>query len=229
MPRRRLTLTTEAAYHVMSRSNNRDWFYLPLHDCWEIFCHYLHETTSRYEIEVYAFTLMSNHFHCILRTRQKNVGEVMRHLLTGVSKTVQVRAKRINHVFGSRYKWTLLWNPTSFAYVYKYVLRNPIRAGICNTAQTYPFNSLRLIQPFVPTAYRIDREGSKIPRSRERMLDWLNLPVDCRLESVITRALKRESFAFSKKNEKQREIRSLKAAYGIPEEDDRYFGGPQGD
>jgi hypothetical protein len=32
-----------------------------------------------------------------------------------------------------------------------------------------------------------------------------------------------------KKNEKQREIRSLQAAYGISEEDDRYFGGPQGD
>ena len=110
MPRRPLIETEQFPYHVTSRSNNKEWFYLPLKECWEIFCNQLVETSSKYNVNIYAFTLMSNHFHLILSTPQANLGEVMRHFLTGVSKAIQFKAKRINHIFGSRYKWSLLQN-----------------------------------------------------------------------------------------------------------------------
>jgi len=157
---------------------------------------------------------MSNHFHLILETPHANLGDVMRTLLTGISKEIQRQSGRINHVFGDRYRWSILRTASSAAYVYKYVLRNPVRAGIVNNLENYRFTSW----PFesakcLPIADGVGPLWNQVPKPLSRRLAWLNQPTEKELEIEITQALKRTYFNFSKDNAKQRAIRDLMDKY----------------
>ncbi|MFM8269499.1 MAG: transposase [Pseudomonadota bacterium] len=212
MPRRPLFLTNNFPYHVTSRSNNKEWFYIPIHEVWEIFNEGLLKIVTAYEVHIFAFVLMSNHFHLILETPRENIGDVMRDLLTFVSKRIQKSAQRINHVFGTRYKWTLLDSPYANAYVLKYVLRNPVRAGMIKRIEDYSFSSAHL-NSRLPIVSGVGPLWSLIPKERGEWLRWLNVNTDAVLEKQIHLGLRRFQFEFSKDNKQQKAIRELEANY----------------
>ncbi|NBX67894.1 MAG: hypothetical protein EBR01_02895 [Proteobacteria bacterium] len=212
MPRRPLFLTDRYPYHVTSRSNNKEWFYIPLEETWSIFSKSISKITTDYHVRCFAFVLMSNHFHMILETPQSDLGDVMRHFMTAVSKNIQRSARRINHVFGGRYKWSLLDSPYATAYVLKYVLRNPVRAGLVERVQDHPYSSATP-NCTLPIVSGIGPLWSMVPKSTEHLIDWLNSPVRANLERQIGLGLRRPKFEFSKDNNQQKLIRELTAIY----------------
>lgn len=217
MPRRDLYITNRFPYHVTARSNNKEWFYLPLPICWDIFCEKLSDHSAKYGTMVHAFVLMQNHFHMILTTPTLDLGLSMRHLMTEVSKAIQKRSKRINHVFGNRYKWSVLDTSYGIGYVYKYVMRNPARAGICSHVEQYDFSSLteRRKKMFPPITESIEPIWRYVPKDRGERLAWLNKPAPKELEKLITKGLRRQEFAFSKGNEVRKALLELEALYGV--------------
>lgn len=212
MPRRPLLLTNKFPYHVTSRSNNKEWFYIPISDAWHVFHEGLEKIVSDYQVHIYAFVLMSNHFHLILETPQSNLGHVMRDLLTFVSKKIQRSALRINHVFGGRYKWSLLDSAYATAYVLKYVLRNPVRADMVGRVEDYPYSSANQSST-LPLVSGIGPLWAMTPTARAVCLEWLNSPAAVSLERQISLGLKRSKFEFSKDNVQQKSVRELTAIY----------------
>lgn len=92
---------------------------------------------------VHAFVLMSNHYHLIVSTHEEHdLGIVMCDFQKSVSKAVNRISERTNHVFGGAYKGSLITNPVHYANVLKYVLRNPVAAGICSRSLNYPYSTL---------------------------------------------------------------------------------------
>jgi putative transposase len=230
MPRRPLILSDQFPYHVTSRSNNKEWFLLPLEEAWPIFARFLREVNEKYLAHIYAFVLMSNHFHLILSTPQNNLGDVMRDFLTGVSKQIQQRTGRINHVFGARYKWTLLDSAYSVGYVTKYVFRNPVRAGICRDCGDYEYSSLNLKNSrLLPLVSGVGALWQSVPHERSRLLTWLNEESPKEAEKQIALGLRRARFQFSKDNTNQAAVRLLEESYGIDLKRDRYLSSLKGD
>src|SRR5438445_10766026 len=156
----------------MARANNKELFYLPIQDCWKIFSSYLNLAQEKFEFKVYLFVLMNNHYHMIGNCSPKhNLGEVMAWFQKSVSKDINTKAFRTNHVFGGAYKATLIQHPFHFASAYKYVARNPVHAGIVESVQTYPFSSLnaRSIR-----AAKEDEWFADISKNSEERSKWLN-------------------------------------------------------
>jgi REP element-mobilizing transposase RayT len=184
-------------FHVTARSNNKDWFSIPIESCWRIFQQHLVEFSNRYHVEIHSFVLMSNHFHLLVTTPDKNLGQAMRYLMTEVSRDIARAAGRINHVFGGRYKWSWLVTEQSIAYVYKYIFRNPVRAGITARVELYPFSSLNMTSNSaggIPICERLDWDF--MPKDFTTRLNWLNSP-SVKEELLIKQALRRAKFTFS--------------------------------
>src|SRR4051812_4949790 len=99
MPRPILFRTDCFAYHVTVRSNNKEWFYIPIRQCWQILTETLAVTAARTGAEPYLLVLMSNHFHLLLSTPRKNLDYTMQYFLSIATRAIQARAGRINHVF----------------------------------------------------------------------------------------------------------------------------------
>ena len=78
----------------------------------------------------YAWALIPNHFHLLLRTGKVPVSTVMRRLLTGYAVSFNRRYKRSGHLFQNRYKSILCQEDTYLMELVRYIHLNPLRAGI---------------------------------------------------------------------------------------------------
>jgi len=212
MARKPLIRSSTHPYHVFNRSNNKDSFYLPPEKIWPIFSHYLVEASTRYRSIIWAFVQMSNHFHLLVSTPRENLDAMMRYFQTEVCREIQRQSGRINHIFGTRYKWSLLADPSAVGYVYKYICRNPVRAGMCESVQDYEYSSLN--QPF-PTADGIGPLWTYVPKSFPKRLEWLNQPTPKEQEQLIRKALRRSRYKFTTNNTHQKLLRQLQHSYGV--------------
>ena len=214
MPRARLFRTSSLSYHITARSNNREWFYIPIEDSWSVFCRSLNEAAYRYGVNLHGFVLMSNHFHLLLTTPNKNLDEFMRYFLSNATRRIQRKADRINHVFGARYRATVIDSAWGLAYVYKYIYRNPVRAGISERVQDYQWSSFQKYENLI-LSEGIDIYWSNIPKDPIAKLKWLNHPTPIENEVLIGRALRRAKFKFTTDSNFQARLRGLEKSYGV--------------
>ncbi|PIR60235.1 MAG: hypothetical protein COU68_02870 [Candidatus Pacebacteria bacterium CG10_big_fil_rev_8_21_14_0_10_45_6] len=142
MPRKKLVRTNLCPYHVTARSNNQEWFAIPINQVWQIFKHELKMIQEKEEIIIYQFVLMSNHYHLLLSTPKSNLDIVMNRLQRRLAVQVNALAGRTNHVFGGPYKWSLVKDQHYLSAVIRYIFQNPVRAGISRTCQDYPLSSI---------------------------------------------------------------------------------------
>lgn len=78
----------------------------------------------------YAWALMSNHAHFLLRTGKTGISRVMRKVLTGYAVTFNRRHRRHGHLFQNRYKSILCEEETYLLELVRYIHLNPLRAGL---------------------------------------------------------------------------------------------------
>jgi putative transposase len=77
---------------------------------------------------IYAWALMTNHAHILLRSGQKGVSTFMRRFLTGYAITYNKRHSRGGHLFQNRYKSIICEEDAYFKELVRYIHLNPLRA-----------------------------------------------------------------------------------------------------
>lgn len=87
------------------------------------------ETTT----SVYAWALMTNHAHFLLRSGPEGISKFMRRFLTGYAISYNQRHRRHGHLFQNRYKSIICDENSYFAELVRYIHLNPLRAGAVET------------------------------------------------------------------------------------------------
>lgn len=132
----------EACYHVMSRGNegrpifNDDADYLRF---LEIFA----ETVTRFGWIVYSWVLMTNHFHLEICTPEANLSRGMHWLNGRYAQWFNRRYKRRGHLFQDRFKSVLVEGESYLLELARYIVRNPVRAGMVKRVDEYRWSSYR--------------------------------------------------------------------------------------
>ena len=85
MPRHPRVHAQGLLYHVMARGNDGRKVFLKDSDC-EAFLDGLAVVRKRYLFYLYAYVLMSNHFHLLLEVQQASTARVLQSLLTGYTR-----------------------------------------------------------------------------------------------------------------------------------------------
>lgn len=143
MARKPLIRTSQHPYHVTTRSNNKEWFYIPVDDVWG-HVQVLRKTgVERFGVKIDAFVLMSNHYHMCLWTPQENIDSFMKFFNQSLGRKIARQAGRVNRVFGARYKWSLIQDDRYYWNVIRYIYQNPVRASLCQSPCEYPFSDLK--------------------------------------------------------------------------------------
>lgn len=109
----------------------------------------------------YAWALIPNHFHLLLRTGQVPMATVMRRLLTGHAGYFNKRHRRSGHLFQNRYKSILCQEDSYLLELVRYIHLNPLRAKIIKE-----FNALKKFQFCGHSALmgKIEREWQETDR-----------------------------------------------------------------
>jgi len=91
----------------------------------------------------YAWALIPNHFHLLLRTGSVPISTVMRRLLTGYALWYNRRHRRSGHVFQNRFKSILCQEDVYLLELVRYIHLNPIRARLVKDVEElgrYPYS-----------------------------------------------------------------------------------------
>jgi putative transposase len=92
--------------------------------------------------ECYAWALIPNHFHLLLRTGSAPIATVMRRLLTGHAISFNHRHRRSGHLFQNRYKSILCQEDVYQMELVRYINLNPLRAKLVadmDALDKYPY------------------------------------------------------------------------------------------
>ncbi len=82
------------------------------------------------QTQCYAWALIPNHFHILLRTGATPLSTVMRRLMTGYAVTFNIRHRRCGHLFQNRYKSVICEEDPYLLELIRYIHLNPLRASI---------------------------------------------------------------------------------------------------
>jgi REP element-mobilizing transposase RayT len=131
-----------AYYHVTSRGNEQKAIFRSQIDR-EKFLAYLESATVRYGAVIHVWCLMDNHYHLLLETPDGNLSQIMRHLNGAYTTYFNIKRQRAGHLFQGRYKAILVEADRYAAELSRYIHLNPVRAGIVELPEDYPWSSYR--------------------------------------------------------------------------------------
>lgn len=202
MPRKPITRSNSNYYHVTARSNNREFFYLPIQNVWDIMSNKLAKLQIDHGIKIACFVLMNNHFHLLILTPHEDIDRIMYFFMKGVTLEIQKCSGRINKIFGGRYKGSMIDSYGYLMNVYKYIYRNPVEANISATVEQYPYSTL-LYQ---------NQESARIPFRVEKIMPphvflgfenldevkWLNQRFDKSESDSIKCGLQKTIFSYER-------------------------------
>jgi putative transposase len=129
MPRQPRLDTPGALHHIMGRGIDGLKIFGDRKDC-EDFLDRLKDLCEKGALNIYAWALMGNHFHLLVRTGKLPLSDSMRKLLTGYVVNYNRRHNRYGHLFQNRYKSILCEDDPYLLELTRYIHLNPIRAGV---------------------------------------------------------------------------------------------------
>lgn len=150
-----------AVYHVTARGNARAAIFLNDDDR-RRFVALLTETAGHLGWTCHAYCLMDNHFHLLLETASANLGRGMRQINGVYTQRFNRARDRVGHVFQGRYKAILVEKQAYLLELCRYVVLNPVRAGMVAAPGDWAWSSYRRM-----AGQRAARRGGPAPD------DWL--------------------------------------------------------
>jgi putative transposase len=134
MPRKARIDAPGALHHIIIRGIERNDIFKDSQDYSNFLTRFgtiLTETTT----SCYAWALITNHIHLLLKTGITPITTVMRRLLTGYAQQFNRRHDRHGYLFQNRYKSFLCETDPYLLELVRYIHLNPIRAGIIDTME----------------------------------------------------------------------------------------------
>lgn len=131
-----------ALYHVTSRGNERKSIYRDEVD-YHLFLDVLSEVCDRFNWVIHSWCLMSNHYHLVVETPEANLSVGMRQLNGVYTMRFNRRYRRAGHLFQGRYKAILVDKSAYLLELSRYVVLNPVRAGLVDHPGEWLWSSYR--------------------------------------------------------------------------------------
>src|SRR5262249_49910102 len=129
-------------YHVVTRGNNRRPIYVDDRDR-ELFLMILRRVARRYGWAFLAYCLLGHHYHFVLQLAESGTARGMGDLSPAYAATHTLRHGRANHLFGRRFWSELITTDEQLLTTTRYVVQNPIRAGLCGACKEWRWSSYR--------------------------------------------------------------------------------------
>jgi len=141
MPRKSRIDAPGAMHHIIVRGIDRQKIFKKDEDR-NNFLSRLGVILTETKTDCYAWALIPNHFHLLLRTGNVSISKVMRRLLTGYAVWYNRRHGRYGHLFQNRYKSILCQEDEYLLELVRYIHLNPLRAKVVpdiKTLDRYPY------------------------------------------------------------------------------------------
>ena len=129
-----------ALYHVTARGDRREDIFDDDADRLS-FLATLEQVIDQFNWVCHAWCLMDNHYHLLIQTPDGNLSKGMRQLNGVYTQASNRRHKRVGHLFQGRFKAILVDSDAYLLELSRYIVLNPVRAGMVKKPQQWPWSS----------------------------------------------------------------------------------------
>ena len=128
-------------HHIIQRGNNRQAIFTTTAD-YQALLGLIEVQAKKFEVDVHAYVLMSNHFH-LLATPQTDTGlpQMMQAVGRSYVRYFNDLQGRTGTLWEGRYRSTLIQTDRYLLACMAYIDLNPVRAGLVTEAVDYPWSS----------------------------------------------------------------------------------------
>ena len=143
MPRTPRESSSTGIHHVILRGINRGPIFMDERDR-NTFLDALREYKEECGFELYAYCLMPNHVHLLLREGERaSLEDIFKRLGTKYALWFNKRHERVGHLFQDRFRSEPVTDDRYFMTVLRYIHLNPVEAGMSTSPEDYPYSSFR--------------------------------------------------------------------------------------
>ncbi|MCF8009872.1 MAG: transposase [Clostridiales bacterium] len=142
MPRRAREKSRTGIYHIIMRGMNRQTIFEDEEDSIK-FIQTLDVYQKKCKFKVYAYCLMGNHVHLLVKEGKEELGITFRRIGASYVYWYNWKYERCGHLFQDRYKSETVEDDKYFLAVLRYIHQNPIKAGLVKELADYPWSSYR--------------------------------------------------------------------------------------
>ncbi|MBK1621624.1 addiction module toxin RelE [Lamprobacter modestohalophilus] len=170
-------------YHVTSRGDRREAIYHDDEDR-QMWLNLLGEVCDRFNWRCHAYCQMTNHYHIVIETPDANLSKGMRHLNGVFTQKINRRHGLIGHLFQGRFKAILVERDAYLMELARYLVLNPVRAGMVLVAEDWAWSSYRAMAGQVPapdwlqTDWLLGQFANERSQAQVRYADFVRQGVD---------------------------------------------------
>ncbi len=162
----------------MIRGNERKEIFMDDEDG-ERFLNTLDEKKKEGEYILYAYCLMDNHVHLVIKEGKDSISRIMKRINTSYAYYYNKKYNRVGHVFQDRYRSEAVENDGYLITLIRYVHNNPVKAGICRNVVQYSWSSYNLYislnnSQLIETNEILEIFSSKKEKSIQLFIDHTN-------------------------------------------------------
>jgi putative transposase len=214
-----------ALYHVTSRGDRREPIFVDDMDRAALLG-VVAQAAERFDVQALAYCLMGNYYHFVLHTRQANLSRMMRHIIGVFTQTFNRRHAKVGHLFEARFKAILVDRDRYLMEVCRYVELNPVRAGMVDHPQDWPWSSYRAQKGLADElewldtpalrAYLLGREpdgAADMRRAQARYVKHVEAGRDVRLWDE---ALRQQIYLGDERFVERMQAREARSRHGLP-------------
>jgi putative transposase len=130
----------DALYHITSRGDRREDIYEDAVDR-EAYLKILASVITQFNWVCYAYCLMGNHYHLLIQTPDGNLSKGMRQLNGVYTQFYNRQHRKTGHLYQGRYKAILVDQDSYLLELSRYIVLNPVKAGIVQQVAQWPWSS----------------------------------------------------------------------------------------
>ena len=139
-PERKISSTS--VYHVIWRGNNKEQIFFDAQD-YQKFMYYLSLKKQESCFSLYAWCLMPNHVHLLLKEGSVPLPNIFRGIGSSFVYWYNKKYDRVGHLFQGRYLSELVEDRSYFLKALRYIHVNPVKGRICSLPEEYEYSSYR--------------------------------------------------------------------------------------
>lgn len=140
MPRAHRSQIAGGMYHITARGNRQQVIFVDDADR-SLYLSLLERSVAKYGWRCHAYCLMPNHVHLVVETRRPNVSAGVQFLSGRYGAAFNHRHGVSGHLFQGRFHSVLVKHTPQLLVLMRYVALNPVRAGLCNSPELWPWSS----------------------------------------------------------------------------------------
>jgi REP element-mobilizing transposase RayT len=140
MSRQRRKLSSSQIYHIMLRGNSGRDIFIDDEDRHR-FLNILTDKKKDNEFVIYAYCLMDNHIHLLLKENKDNISHIMKRIGTAYAVYFNKKYQQNGHLFQDRFKSEVIEGELYLLAVIRYIHNNPLKARLVKLPEDYKWSS----------------------------------------------------------------------------------------